>query len=54
MTLTIRQGYNDISLEVEDTTQAATVIEAVMPYCKKETSFTFKMVINEEKEEQDD
>lgn len=50
MMMRIRQGYNDITLVIDDVSDATDIMEALVPYCEETTSFT----IIKDKEEEDD
>ena len=52
MTITIKQGYDNIVLSVDTIQEAAAVVEAIMPHCIEETSFTIKEVVGGEEEEE--
>ena len=49
MKIMIRQGYEDICLEVQTIAEAINLIGEILPFCKKET--TISVVTNEEVKE---
>ena len=53
MRIKISQGYDNIYLEVETVQHAVALLEAIMPCCDKNTTFSFSVKKDDDNEEDD-